>query len=92
MLRAYHLLTDIESARAAGDAPSAQAKEKLYHDLIREDIDVQEDFYKLLASFAAMRPCYTRTSLTDKEISDWLVSTRAKIDKLKRFLDSGKSL
>ena len=44
LLRAYHLLTEIESARAAGDEKSAREKEKLYHELIREDIGVQEVF------------------------------------------------
>jgi hypothetical protein len=94
MLRAYHLLTEIESARAAGDEKSARGKEKLdqYHQLIREDIGVQEDFCKLLMGFAAMRPCLTRMSLPDKEISDLLSTTRAKIDILKRFLESGKPL
>jgi hypothetical protein len=94
MLRAYHLLTEIENARAAGDEKSARGKEKLnqYHELIREDIGVQEDFCKLLVGFAAMRPCYTRTSLSDKEVSDLLLTTRAKIDTLKRFLESGKPL
>jgi hypothetical protein len=87
MLRAYHLLTEIESVRAAGDETSVKGKERLYHQLIREDIGVQEDFYKLLTSFSVMRPYYTRTSLTEKEISDWLLSTRAKINVLTRFLN-----
>jgi hypothetical protein len=89
MLHAYHLLTEIESARAAGDEPSAKEKERLYHELVRKDIGVQEDFYKLLTGFAATRPRYTRTSMTDKEISDWLITTRAKIEVLNRFLEAG---
>ena len=86
MLRAYHLLTELENARAAGDEKLAGTKGKLYHELIRKDIGVQEHFYALLTGFAAMRPCYTRTSLTEREISDLLLNTRAKIEKLKKFL------
>jgi hypothetical protein len=86
MLRAYHLLTDIEHARAAGDETSAKANERRYHELIGEDIGVQERFCELLTGFAAMRPCCTRTSLTEREISDLILATRAKIDKLQAFL------
>jgi hypothetical protein len=86
MLLAYHLLMEIENARAAGDKRSVKAKEKAYYELIREDIGVQEQFCTLLAGFAEMRPCYMRTSLLEREISDLLLATRAKIDKLKEFL------
>ena len=86
ILRAYHLLTEIEGARTAGDEKSAQAKEKLYHELIREDIGVQERFCELLTGFAEMRPCYTRTSLTEKEIDDLLTETRKKIDQQMGYL------
>ena len=41
--------------------------------------------------FAEMRPCYTRTSLTDHEISDLLLATRAKIDALKGFLENKRA-
>jgi hypothetical protein len=92
MLHAYHLLREIGSARAAGDEPSARAKEKLYRQFVLEDIGVQEDFYNLLTGFAATRPYYTRTSLTDKEISGWLLSTRAKIEVLKRFVEAGMNV
>jgi len=86
MLRAYHLLTGLEAARAAGDVQAAQEHEKLYHELIRDDIGVQERFSELLTKFSTMQPCYTRTSLTEQEISDRLAGTRAKIEKLKTFL------
>ena len=86
ILRAYHLLMGIERSRTTGDKKSAQAKENLYLDLVREDIGVQERFCKLLTRFAEMRPCYTRTSLTDREITDYHSGTRAKIKKLKEFL------
>jgi len=86
MLRAVHLLTEMENARAAGDDKPVKAKEKLYRELIRADIVVQEDFYRLLTSFSAMRPCYTRTSMTEREIADLLMTTKAKIDKLEEFL------
>jgi hypothetical protein len=87
MFRAYHLLTEIESARAAGNKKSAQAKENLYLNLVRKDIGVRERFYNLLTSFAAMRPCYLRTSLTEQEISNLLQDTRAKINSSKTFLE-----
>ena len=94
ILSAYHLLTEMENARVEGDEKSAEAKGKLYHELIREDIGVQERFCELLTSFAKMRPCYTRTSLTDQEIIDLLSGTRDKIEKLREFLamKEGKTL
>ena len=94
MLSAYHLLTEMENSRVAGDQKSAIVKGKLYHELIREDIGVQERFCELLTGFAKMQPCYTRTSLADKEITDHLSVTRAKIEKLKEFIamNEGKTL
>jgi hypothetical protein len=90
MLRAYHLLTDIEKARVATDEKSAKVKGKLYLELIREDIGVQEHFCELLTGFEKMRPCYLRTSMTEHEISDLLLTTRTKIDILKGFLENKK--
>ena len=84
ILRAYHLLTEMENSNLTGDEKSA--KEKLYNELIREDIGVLEHFCELLKGFAKMQPCYTRTSLTDQEITDHLSNTRDKIGKLKEFL------
>ena len=49
-------------------------------------IGVQERFCDLITGFAKMQPCYTRTSLTDREIADRLSATGTKIDKLKVFL------
>jgi hypothetical protein len=86
LLRAYHLLTKIDSALAAGDEKFALEKEKLYYEVVREDITVQEQFCELLTRFAKMRPCYTRTSLTEREIYDLHSDTRDKIEKLKAFL------
>ncbi len=91
ILRAYHLLTDLEKARQAGDKKKAQAQSRLYRDLIREDIGVQERFCELLAGLAEKRPCYTRASLTEHELSDLLSGTRAKLEKLKVFLEAGLS-
>jgi hypothetical protein len=48
MPRTYLLLTDIEKARFAADEKSVNTKWKLYHELIREYINVQEDFCELL--------------------------------------------
>ena len=86
VIRAYQLRTALEKSRREGDEKSALEKEKLYLDLVREDIGVQERFCEMLAGFAEMRPCYTRTSLTERELSDLLAGTNAKIDKLKEFL------
>jgi hypothetical protein len=76
----------MESARAAGDEKSARAKESLYLALVREDIGVQERFCELLSGLAEMRPCYTRTSLADREINELLSATTAMIEKLNAFL------
>ena len=87
ILRAYHLLTELESARANGNAKSIREQEALYRKLIREDIGVQERFCDLLTRFAGMRPCYTRTSLTEREIADFLAGTQTKIAQLSKFLE-----
>lgn len=86
LIRAYLLLTGMERARAAGDEKSVGEKEKRYHELLREDIGVQEQFADLLTGFAKMQPCYTRTSLMEKEIATLLSATKDKIAKLKTFL------
>ncbi|MBX7121455.1 MAG: hypothetical protein K1X42_04935 [Opitutaceae bacterium] len=88
IVRAYHLLTEMGNAQADGDTPLAHSKEKLYLELLREDIAVQEHFAGLLMGFAAMHPCYTRTSLTDREITNLLAATRGKIENLKAHLAS----
>ena len=77
IIRAYHLLKESETDN-----------QELYLDLVREDIGVQESFCNLLLSFVEKRPCYTRTSLTEPEISDFLCKTREKIEKLKEYLDN----
>ena len=87
-LRAYHLLTEIENTRAGGDEKSAKTKEKLYRELVREDLGVQEGFCELLVGFAKTRPGYTRASLTDRELSDWLSTTLATIKTMKECLDN----
>lgn len=74
MLSAYNLLT----GGSIGD----------YHKLIEEDIAIQEDFIGLLNSFLEMKPCYTRTGMTEQEISDLLDNVGKKIEKLKLFLKS----
>lgn len=85
IVRAYHLLTEMENARVDGDTPLAHSKEKLYLNLLREDIAVQEQFAELLIGFAEMHPCYARTSLTDREIVNLLAATRRKIVALKAY-------
>ena len=85
ILSAYHLLTDMEKSHVNGDEKSADANDKLYLELIQEDIGVLEQFCELLTGFSKMQPCYTRTSLTDNEIVSYLSFTRNKIEKLKAF-------
>lgn len=86
IIRAYHLLTELENARARGDAESVRKQEQQYHDLVRADIALQEQFCELLMGFLEMQPCYTRTSLTEREIRDLLSGTKKKIEKLREFL------
>lgn len=89
MLRAVHLLKDMESARANNDEESAKAKEWQYSELVREDILVQEQFCSILMGFAEKRPDFIRVNMSDKEISDLLASTRLKIGMLKKYLVDG---
>lgn len=91
ILRAYHLLTELASARQAGAVKSARAREKSYLNLVREDLGVQESFCDLLTSLAKKRPCYSRASLTEHELSDLLSGTRAKLEQLKALLEAGLS-
>lgn len=92
MLSAVHLLTDIKNARANSDEELAKAKEKQYIEIIRDDIGVQESFCDLLKGFAETRPNFTRVNMTDNEISDLLLTTRIKIDILKKYLEDGRVL
>lgn len=87
MLRAYHLLTEMEEARRAGDEESARTKEVLHREVVREDVGVRERFRELLLGFARMRPCLTRMSLTEHAISDVLAENDARISAMKAFLD-----
>jgi len=86
ILRAYHLLKAIETARAAGDNEAAREKEQAYHELLREDIKVQEQFCELLTGFSTMQPVLTRTSLPEQEITEFLEFTREKITALNEYL------
>ena len=86
ILRAFRVLTERDAARAAGDEKTAEEKERLYRELVQEDIGVQERFCELLTGFATMQPHYTRTSLTEQEIANCLSVTQAKIAELKLVL------
>jgi len=86
VIRAYQLRIAIEKSRSVGDEKSALEKEKLCLGLVRDDIGVQERFSEMLTRFAEMRPCFTRTSLTEPEIAKLLSGTKTKIEKLKTFL------
>jgi len=91
MIHAYILLAELKQARTAGDEKSAAKTEDRYHELIREDIGVQERFRTLLGGFAQMQPCYTRTTLMDKEIADLVSVTTEKIAKLNEFVTAASA-
>lgn len=91
-LRAYRLLREIDSARSRHDDKVAAESESSYRELIRYDIGVQNEFCDLLLGFAKMTPCYTRTTLTDKEIAQLLLKTHEKIDLLNHFLSTKVSV
>ncbi|MBP6507085.1 MAG: hypothetical protein KA257_05925 [Opitutaceae bacterium] len=86
IVRAYHLHTGIESARAADDAPAAHESEDALFALVREDIAAQQRFINLLGEFARREPCYVRTSLTRREIDELVILTEGKIRKMRAFL------
>ena len=88
LMHACLLLEGISNSRASGDAKSGQEKENLYRKLIQEDLKVQESFLELLTQFSAMQPVLTRTSLTEKELSDFSGATRSKIQQLKDYMAS----
>ncbi len=83
--RAIYLQVDMEDARSAGH--DAATMEQAYRALIQEDIKAQEQFCTLLSEFLQMKPCYTRTALTEKEMQDYLAGTQKKIGDLKAFLE-----
>jgi hypothetical protein len=87
-IRAFRLLTALESARTVRDETTVQDIKDQYLDLIREDICVQESFLDLLSSLAVKRPCYLRTSLTEREINDLITVTLEKTNKLRKFSTS----
>jgi len=91
MISAYHLLEGMKADSAAGNGNAAQEKETLYHDLIREDIALRKRFVEMLTEFATMRPCLTRTSLSEEGIANQITYMNAEIEKMESYLsqDSG---
>jgi len=63
-----------------------EKKEAEHLKLVREDIALQESFIKLLAKFYEKRPCLVRVGVTQRELEDYIVGTKAKIKKLKAYL------
>jgi len=86
MVDAFHLLTELESARGAGNEKVVKGKRRQHHELVRGHIVLQEQFRELLQGFSKMEPCYSRTSLTAREIADLLAVTNVKIGMLQDFL------
>jgi len=86
ILRAYLFLTEIKRSRAVTNTPLVSETNEQYRRLISEDIGVQAHFCELLANFAKMTPCYTRTGMTMEEIVGLMADTRSKITALQKFL------
>lgn len=85
MLRAYHLLTDIKTADAAGDGKTKKEDQRQYYELISKDIAVRKSFIRLLTEFSEMRPCLTRTSLSEQGIAHQISYMNGEIEKMENF-------
>ena len=85
MLRAYHQLKEINQADAAGDNTTARERRNEYYELIGQDIAIRKDFIRLLDRFAAMRPCLTRTSLSEVGIAHQIAYMNAEIAKMEEY-------
>ena len=92
MLRAYHLSTNMEASRSAGDKAKEKMLQDQYTDLIHKDIALQEGFIEMLTEFSWKRPCLTRTSMTQQEIEDIITLTRNKIGKLEDYLTKKRDI
>ena len=86
MISAYHLLEGMKTDSAAGNSAAVQEKEVRYHDLIRKDIAVRKRFVEILTEFSKMRPCLTRTSLSEKGIAHQITYMNTEIEKMKSYL------
>ena len=86
MVTAFHLLTELENARRAGDQKTVAERKRQHHELVRGHIVLQEQFRELLTGFARMEPTYARASLTGQEITEQLAQAQVKIDKMRQFL------
>ncbi len=86
MISACHLTEAIQKDKDAGNGAAAQEKETQYHELIRKDIAVRKEFITLLNTFAKMRPCLTRTSLSEDGIKYEINYMNTEIEKMESFL------
>lgn len=84
MFRASQLVDAIQKEKDAGNGVSAQ--EKLYHELIIKDIAIRKEFIKLLTAFSEMRPCLTRTSLSEEGIKYEIDYMNTEIGKMEDYL------
>ena len=85
MLRAYQLLTALET-RPAGEDADADALQARYRELLRDHIVQAERFVTLLTELRAMHPCLTRTGMPEREIDAHLATTCQKIVQLQDYL------
>jgi len=88
MLRAYHLLSELETRCADDEDPGERTSETRYGDLLRNDVALAERFVVLLTEFSAMRPCLTRTGMTEREIEGHIATMRKKIEQIKDYVDT----
>jgi hypothetical protein len=87
MITAYHLLSQMKTDSAAGNSKAMQDCEMQYNDLIREDISVRKRFNVLLAEFLKMKPCLTRTSLSEEGIVYQINYMNTEIERMQNFLN-----
>jgi hypothetical protein len=80
------LLKGMERDTTDRNSMAARGKEVLYHDLIREDIAVRKRFVELLKKFSRMRPCLTRTSLSEEGIAHQIAYMNSEIGKMENYL------
>ncbi len=86
MLEAYHLLKEIEAAKQAHDSSTVAAKERAYHDVLREDIRIRTEFIDLMLRFSALTPTLTRSGLSEKGIAFQIEHMTREIEKMNAYL------
>jgi len=86
MIRAYHLVTERDTAKAKGDTKLADQKEQAFREMVRQSISTLRDFRRLMEEFAVMKPTFERTALTEEDITNFIRKTDEKIRDLEHYL------